>query len=469
MKTKIPAAAALVLISIIIPLSAEEIDLTEVVNSAVDRDEHMEILFSRREVQQLQNQLEDYKNGLVIKTGTDQEGLTLSGIGNKDGQTITASPYAEVILPESIGTSIKAGVPITVKTTTGSPEIAASVSINQKINELLGIEKQNTAKDARRAAEIENFERQIELRKNTVEKELLELIKELSSLNKSIITNETSLYEKESLLENKLRGGMMLRNGSLHLSSLMEIRSLEIETARYRINFTSKIDRFYGLTGIPLSEAPSLSLIKTPELPEMENAYFRSINEQAADIMIKEAELSDLKAETPPQLNLNMSGILKTTAAATPEISGGITGVFEDFSLSLEGGWNESSGGSLTAGVSLSFADKEKKEFNRRIAEYNLYIAGLNMDITGKTINESIREVETAIKQIESSEKNLEISGAFIDKYLGEMEDKFLNGLIPEIEVIKARDQKRLLDIDRQILNIDRYLLLNSISALVEG
>lgn len=468
MKMKFTAAAAL-LIAATFPLPADEINLNEIVGSAVSRDESMKVLKNEAGILLLRNQLADWKHGIILNTGTDKNGLNISNIGKSGGQTITASPMAEVILPENIGTSIEAGLPITIQTTSGDPEFAASLSISQDISKLLGIEKQDHAKYAGRTAAAENLENRIILRINSIEKELLGLIKELSSLNKSIITNETSLYEKETLLENKLRSEMMLRNGSLHLSSLMEIRTLETDTARLRIDFASKLERFYNLTGTALKEAPTLPVIETPELPQHEDVLYYSVNEQRTNIALKEAELSDLKADAPPQFNLKMSGLQKVSSDSSPEFTAGLSGTFEDFSLSFDGSWNESTGGSLTAGVKLTFADKEKKALQQKISEYNLLIAKLNLDAADKTINDSINAIETAIRQIESSERNLEISEAFIGKYLAEMEDKFSRGLIPEIEIFKARDQKKLLDIDRQILNIDRYLLLNDISALIKG
>ncbi|MBI9107425.1 MAG: hypothetical protein JEZ04_11835 [Spirochaetales bacterium] len=469
MKIRTAAAAALLIILSISQIAAEEINLARIVNSAIERDRQTEALRKEGRILLLQNEIEDYKHGVQLGAGTSTDGLSVSNIGKQGGQSITAAPFAEICLPEDIGASVKAGLPITYRTADGSAVFTPSIEITQDLNKLLGIEKQNKAKDIRRTEAEDNLERRIILRGKEIENELLMLIKGLSTLNKNIITNDTNLFEKENLLENKLRAGMLLRNGSIHLSSLMEIRNIETQTAGYMIEFDAKLDKFYRLTGIRLTEAPSLPLIRLPLCPTIENANFYSIKDQQASVSLKEAEISDLIADIPPQLNLNLEGSQTLEAGSKPALSAGVTGTFEDFTLSLKGGWNESSGGSVTAGLNLNFSDKEKKNMNHRIGEYNLLIAHLNLEIAEKSVNDSILSIETEIKQLESSRKNLEISEAFIEKYLGEMEDKYENGLIREIEIIKARDQKKLIDIDWQILNIDRYLLLNNISTLIKG
>ncbi|MDC7124321.1 MAG: hypothetical protein PQJ46_02060, partial [Spirochaetales bacterium] len=296
-----------------------------------------------------------------------------------------------------------------------------------------------------------------------VEKDVLNLIRSLLNIEKNMVSNLTSLDEKKTFLDNMIRAGMIASNSSNHLSSLMEIRDIESDIEEYKVNYKIKLTEFEVLTGKKLVGTPSLPLISTPQLGE--DSIVNLIRTSELNLELKRAELDDYNAPLPPKLSLNAAGSYSFADADEHNISGGAAAAFEDFSVSLGGGWTPEDGGSITAGVSLSLKDKSLNSLKREIYKNNIETAALNLDITKQSAVDTVQSIKSEICRIELENKKLIINKDFIHKYLEEMKIKYERGLIRELELEKAEDQKKVVDLDMEILNIDRYLLANTISS----
>ncbi len=444
----------------------EELDPELIFRAALAKDFTMKNLLLERETAALNIAVEDYKNGMSFSAGLNDTGTSINEIGKSIPPEINVQPFAELKLPESAGTTIRAELPIIKPSGKTNTETAVALSLQQDINSLLGIETQDTAKQISRNISERALDLRIRSRKAEVEHEVLELVKSLLSLEKNMISNLTSLDEKETLLNNMLNAGMIARNSSNHLSSLMEIRELESEAEEFRTDYSAKLSEFERLTGIKITEAPQLPIIDTPQIgPDAVPDYIKT-SELTLDL--QKAVLDDYTAPVPPQLSVNAAGRHGFSKGAGSEISGGAGAVFEDFSVSINGAWNAEDSGSISAGISLNLTDKSLKSLNREIYEHNIETAALSLEISRQSAAEAIRSIISESSRIETTAKNLNINAEFIRKYLDEMEIKFKHGLIRELELTRARDQEKIVEFDAEILNIDRYLLANTILSQME-
>ena len=144
-----------------------------------------------------------------------------------------------------------------------------------------------------------------------------------------------------------------------------------------------------------------------------------------------------------------------------------LTGKFEDFDLSFTGDYSQAKGFSLGILFTLSPLDRGEKRLQERILEENLTIADQNLQQVLREGLESRNNLERELKKLESREASLRANRAFLEEYLQEMEGKFAEGFIPEADLIKAQDQRKVLEIDEGLLNLDRHLLNNRIAAQI--
>ncbi len=465
MKARITAIAA-ILIILVINLWAEELDPEEIFSAALEKDLTMKTLLLEKETAAINIAIEDHKYGMSFSAGLNDAGTSVEALGKSIPPVINIQPFIELKLPETAGTTIRAELPVTRSSGETTTEAAAGISLEQDLNSLFKIEKQNTVKLISRNLSERAMELRIKSRKAEVERKVLELIKSLLSLEKSMISNLTSLDEKETLLNNMLNAGMIAQGSSSHLSRLMEIRALEGETEEVRADYTVKLSEFEQFTGIKITEAPKLPTI---DLPQKEiDAVPDSIRTSELNLELQKAELDDYTSSVPPQLSANAAGSQTFSGNTKPNISGGVGAVFEDFSVSLRGVWNEKDGGSLSAGVSLGLTDKSLKSLNREIYRHNIEVSALNLEMNRLYAADTIRSIVSEISRIETASKNLKINAEFIRKYLDEMEIKHKHGHIRELELTKAQDQEKIIELDAEILNIDRYLLSNTIYSQME-
>lgn len=182
--------------------------------------------------------------------------------------TLTGAPAVSLTLPEERGTHVEASLPVLLTLDRPQdPALSASLKITQDLNALFGWEKRDLLKPIRRRAAWFSLEDRIRLRRLEVERNLLELLKSLGEIEKQIVSGTTGLYEKETALESQLKGGTILRNGSSHLASLMEIRRLRTEIDEARIDLAGKREKIAEVTGMVLSGFPEVPEISLPVLP----------------------------------------------------------------------------------------------------------------------------------------------------------------------------------------------------------
>ena len=462
---KITAVLILLAALCLQPIAAGVMNPEELFKAAAARDTEMQGLLLETETTSLKTDLEDYKRGFGISAGIENDGTKLSGINGTEKPVLDLQPFIELSLPEDTGTSIRAAVPFTHSFNDNKTGTSISMNINQDISELFNMKKQETADDIRRNNAEHSLAQRIRARRAEIEENVLNLIRTLLELEKSMIVNSTSLNEKETQLQNLLRAGMIAHNSSSHLSKLMELRTLESETEELEIEYRTKSEQFYRLTGVRLGETPLLPEIVFPELREQRQ---QTVAAAESALLLEEAVLDDMSAAQPPLINLTIGGSSTIESELKPEFSAGLDSGFEDFSFSVNGSWSRDSGGTLSAGLKFNPADRKTKRLKEEIQRQNIESARIDLERAVEDASETIRGIISELRKLDNRSRNLEINSAFVDKYFEEMEAKFEMGLIPESEIIKARDQKRGIELDGAILNTDRYLLANRISNLYE-
>ncbi|MDC7124360.1 MAG: hypothetical protein PQJ46_02255, partial [Spirochaetales bacterium] len=141
MNVRITVLLFIVLVSVT-NLWSEELVPEEIFNAALQKDHTLQTLLLESKTNLLKIEVEDYKEGISLKTGIDEDGSSVEGLGSETTPKIKLNPFLELTLPETTGTSLKAEVPITIKSWS-STDTVASLSFKQELNSLLNIEKQD--------------------------------------------------------------------------------------------------------------------------------------------------------------------------------------------------------------------------------------------------------------------------------------------------------------------------------------
>jgi len=453
-------------------LSAEGPGIEELLKAALIRDTNLKVLEAEREVQLFGEKLEDYKEGFLFGFGTREEGITLSGPGiDQSGVTINGTPGLSIDLPENHGTKLEAYLPFQVHSESAEIDsYSMDIKMTQSLNRLFGWEKQNLKKGAERESSRIGLECRIFQRRQRVESELLTHLKSLLEAEKGIISNQTLLYEKSTILEFQLQGGTILRDGSIHLSNLMEIRHIKSEIEEAEIDASGEREKITVLTGISIVKVPQFPETGNPVLITADPEELNSVVLSRLEGMKIRAELSDLKAPVPGEWDLSVGGNQGISSPEKRSISVGINGKYNNFSIGLTAGYSLENSFSLGTVFHFSPCSIQKRKIQEKILEKNLYIAYQNTADETQRSRETLGAFSREIRKLENRGKSLLSNTEFLEEYLHEMEGKYTNGLIQEIEILKARDQKKILEMDWQILNLDRYLLNNQIgSQLIEG
>lgn len=465
MKTILKYGLCAVLVTL--PLGAEEVSLEVLLKGALERDGELAILEAQRRMQRLQNDLEDYKNGLIFGIGTGEEGFNLTEVGESTGETpleptLVGAPTLTLTLPEKTGTRINLSLPSQLSLENpGTPGFSASLGLTQNLNELFQWKSQDLKKKVARDSQRHSLENSIRARRLEVENTLLSLIRSLGEIQRGIISNRTQLYRQTTDLESKLRGETILRKGSSHLLALMEIRQTQDLIDEAELDLRDKKRQIAELTGVMPDDFPPNPKVLTPILPQMGDSQATASSRWKQKIL--EAELSDLKASKPPQWDVSAEGTQGITTPDERSFSLDLSGKFEDFELSFTGNYSLTQGFSLGAVFNFSPPDRGKNQLQERILAEELAIAEENLKKTLREALEIRNELERELKKLKNREANLRANRAFLEEYLQEMEGKFTEGFIPEIEFLKAQDQMKMLRMDENLLNLDRHLLNNRI------
>ncbi len=442
-------------------------DLSALVDAAVLQDEASSILEIEQKIHLLDEQRKNHREGFRLSTGTEQAGTGFSGMGTERSRSF-AEPFVETVFPEKTGTAFRISAPLIISPQEEEAQ-TLDFKLDQNLNKILGLEKPDTAKRARQALERWNHHRKRQTRRLALEEKILTLLKELNLHQQDIINNDSELYEKHSLLERKLKAGMLLENGSLHLADLMEIKKLEARKEELLIALEAGKKRFERLTGYSTDSLPELREFPLPALPLFpKERNFALLGQSEKQLRTAEAELRDLKKGDPARIHLTLGSRQHLKENNQSNYKAGISLEDDNLGVALEGGWQKKKGAHLSAGLRLSLTDKTKKDLAEKTASRNLEIARLRLEEAGKNLTEEIEKLATQQNQLKHRKQSLELSWNFIRRYLEEMEAKYRRGLIRRAEILKARDQQKKLELDKAILNLDCYLLANRIKALME-
>ena len=215
----------------------------------MEKDGELIILEARRRIHLLQNELSDYKESFRFGLGTGEGGLSLKELGNSSQEiplepTLEGSPTFSLTLPERTGTKIDLSLPGRILLDNpDSPGISASLKLTQSLNELFQWKKQDLKKQVDRDAQMYSLEHSIRARHLEVENILLDLIRSLGAIERGIISDRTQLHENITILESKLKGGIILRNGSIHLSALLEDRRIQARIDEAELDLAEKREK----------------------------------------------------------------------------------------------------------------------------------------------------------------------------------------------------------------------------------
>ena len=445
-------------------LGAGELSLDDLIAGAKERDGGYRALAGDLRSVELREALEDYERGPYLSVDSGDGGVTVSRANAE--RTVGAAPRLRINGPEALGTTVEVGVPTTIPSD-GDVGVSGTVRVEQDLNRLLGIEER---KDVR-AIERENGRWNLRLRMIEREEELtrtiLTLLRTLAEIEKRLISTATELEQKRSDLDARLAGGLIQRGAGTYLSAILEIRELEQNLRLDEIEASSTRNRLATLTGFTISELPAIPPVALPE--DIPDDGLRSVAASRREGALLAAQLTELRAPAIPQWTLSTGLAQGVSSPDQRRLSVGLETEIADSSFSLQATYGNDGDFLASLGVRYSPTDRRRRSLREAILEEALRTDEERRSALRAEGLRTIDDLRRDIVRIEFRRTVLEANREFVDENLQEIAARFENGLIPERELIRARDRRRLLDIDTRILAIDRTLLARRIEAQFIG
>lgn len=446
----------------------EGIRIEELFKAAAKKDTALKIIESEQRVDFLNERIEDYTEGFKLGLGTGENGINIFESEDTNERTLEGSPTVSLDLPENTGTSFEVSVPLQTTPWADIPAMySVGLKVKQNLNRLFGWKKQNLRKIAERESSRFSMKNRFFQRRLEVERNLLIFLKSLMEVKKEIISNQALLYEKKANLEYMLKEGMILRNGSSHLSRLMEIRQLQSEINESEISASEQRNRIESLTGIFLDKIPEIPEVRIPLMDNVVPEKIHSAELSNWEVLKLRAELSDFKAPTPVIWDLTAKVNQSISSPLEKSFSIETSGKTENLSLGLTAGYSNKEKINLEIFIDFSPHSMEKNNIREKILNEKVYIARQNLIDEILRGRKAIRSLRQKNSRLENREKYLLSNRDFLKEYMLEMEEKYRKGLIQKMEITKAREQNKIFKIDWEILNIEKYLLKNGIESLI--
>lgn len=432
--------------------------LEELYKAAEQRDPVLQSIDAQWRILGWEEASESYKHGFKYELGTGDEGLRFSPLGDSE-LSAQGAAKTRLLFPEETGLSISAALPFAYRFDGQAFQADFSLGFQQSLTTLFHPDGEDRLtrieRKQKRSELLEKEQRRVlELRR-----ELLMLFRGLYEHRKTVLSTETELFEKEQLLEYQLKSQTILRNGSGHLSSLMEIRELKQAIEQSRGALESSLRRIRQKTGLHVRELPLASDAALPEVQEELRLFSSPIVAVQRNLARLEAEYADLRDGKRTEWELAGDAQRSLEAQGAGGFSLSLSGEAEDMKFSLFGGYSEKE--HWFAGTAFTYQprDRTKELLSQSILEQRIALTREELASSMNERKEREAELKEALAELSARRAGLEDNQNFIQEYMKETEEKYQRGLIPEMEYRKAADRIHLVEYDRMLLNIDIHLL----------
>ena len=440
--------------------------LDELISSALGLDATLRAIEIRALTTVEQTELEDYQRGAYLAIDGETEGVAVREIG--DASSVTIAPWITLHLPSTVGTEIRARLPVEIPDS-GETVFSSEVAIKQDISELLDIAPTDHAKRVRRANERHVVQRLIAERRIEVEQEVIRELIALGTAEKLLITTESELTEKQLLLEGQLAQGLLLRNGSTHLSRLLEIREIEQQIAEARDQRKLHHQLLNQICGYAVSLTTTRIGYVSLALPSNDPEDVREVADEQRNRALTRAELADHDERPTPKVMVQLSAGQGVSAPEERSLRVGVDSQWGETSFGMFGGYSDED--SFFAGVRFAFSpnDRKKKTMERQLIERELLMRELYYQAAYRRAQGEIERLSQRIDALKQRERSWRANAEFVEAYLEEMDGRYAEQLVPETEYRAAQRQRELVEIDRVLLLLERRALAGEIDSAFAG
>lgn len=441
---KVPAVCCAGIILLLQSMSLTAVDLTDLLNRALERDLHLQRLGLALENQELKLIQEKADRGATV---------TLAAEGNNalsykhDFDPARGENHASVELGPTLTAELGAPLYTTVSLTAPvsydferEPSLNFKPGVTQPLNPLLGwtpvaaanLEIQNSIEKAR----ITIMNRRI-----AVQVEVLSHLKSLVQEQQNLVEHESRIRVSREELIRRQKLYQSREEGYAFQKLLYEISDFEEE----RELTLNKIETLKFLLAQQLGELQDVNFIVPEFIPAME-------------IILPEEQDADFNAavfENRRAVLLTEERIREQRFDTRPELSVGASFDWQDKQLSL------------SFGVSQEIFDSRRKKLAREEEQRNHDMALIALQEVLLKFRVDLAALKLSALELEKQKKSLEAQVRLANLKLGEKRILFKNSVVGRSELLQAEWEREDLDFTVLILKLDRLILNLDARALV--
>jgi len=289
-KKHIILALTICLLTSSVLLSA--VDLSSYIEAALEESQSSRIYELQRVVSTLQlerSELEQpEEDGVSLSAGN----ITLTYGEDEAGDHVVLLNPSATISFYDYDLTMTLIAPTTINTTDTTISGAPKVSIQKKI-ETYNPEDDTTLEDLESAAAQIDLDRNYYAGFISIEKNVLQIVKELITLDKTILITEKNISDAEEALENDQETGSIKEGSTTWKFRINSISRMKNSLASAQNSFTATLNNFRDYTGVEYEELTSEGILR-PQIsfkaPDMGNSIVFSA---ALDFEIAKQKLSD--------------------------------------------------------------------------------------------------------------------------------------------------------------------------------
>jgi hypothetical protein len=466
--------AFLIFVCALISILSFAMDLSEMLETAVENDAKLKVLNATLDNTLLgieRARLAPGRN-LELSTGDIQTAYSFNPRAGDPEWLITAKPSAALLLGRKSETEVTAELPMGIGF--GNIQeftILPSVAVRQPVDKLFHGEKFTETQKIENRFAAERSRIDIVKRVKEIEQNLLEQLSKLTALQQQT----AGLNRELAVARNTRQEALTLQTYS---PDSAQMRQLEFTVSRLERQ-VELVQKKSGLAwkdleriiGEPVAELPADLPDLALELPDS-TAADRNPDVYLASLAVEveKARLEEQRQPVKPSFFLGSA--VGTTydeykEETTTRLAGTVEGEFEDFKFTAGvGGILQTRSVFVTFGFSWSFPDKEIENLNLKEQENFLEISRWNMSTALTAYNQNRELLAIEVSELGYRKNNLEEAMTLAVLELEEGRKSRQAGLITDQELDDLEWEVDKLKLEASLLQLDRLLAVSRVDAL---
>jgi hypothetical protein len=466
--------APLILMFLLLCSTVFAMDLTEMLQAAVENDTRLKVLNATLDNTLLSIERARLAPGrnLELSTGDIQAAYSFRPRDDDPNWLISVDPSAALVLGRTRETQISAELPIAFDLDAGKLyTVLPSAAIRQPVDKLVNGEKFTELQQLQNRYAAEQARIDILARVKAVEQDLLQQLSKLTALEQQAVELQRRLavakdaWQQAEALQTYEKGSA--QEQQLEFAVGQAQRQTELQQRRVEQAW-KELERIVGksLQELPI-EYPDF-ILQVPDSAAMAknpDVYLASL---AVDV--EKARLEEEKGPAKPKFYLGSvlgTELDKDTKETTTRLAGTVEGEFQDFKFTTGvGGILETGSVFVNVGFSWSFPDKEIESMNVKERENYLEISRLNLTAARQMYLQMTELLSLEVAELQDRAISLDEQSTFAALELEEGLKRHQAGLITDDELEDLRWDVDQLSYTARILQLDRLLAASRIDAL---